>query len=184
MGPKISGRHDWAIDIGEVSRVLFLEKRRNCIRICAPGSLAQVLECTEAKDLFLTVGAPILPPNWFCRSSGLSPVQFFSHIEDVIAKELICGAVKLDRSSLGNHVDHRTAWARTGPAPVAARLIANVSPLSRVWAFTNLFIGGNGVIPTATACNPTLTTVEFAVQSAEHLVSLLAARLSISHEAR
>ncbi len=62
---------------------------------------------------------------------------------------------------------HLQGTTRLGPADDGTSV---ADPNGRVWGFHNLFVGGNGVIPTMNACNPTLTNVALAIGTARAIL--------------
>ncbi|KAJ7587789.1 putative pyranose oxidase [Mycena floridula] len=68
---------------------------------------------------------------------------------------------------------HLGGSVRLGQGADIETTVANFN--SQVWGFKNLYVAGNGVIPTAYAANPTLTSMCLAIRSAyqihEHLES-------------
>ena len=66
---------------------------------------------------------------------------------------------------------HYQGTTRMGPTDDGTSVC---DPTGRVWGTENLYVGGNNVLPTATACNPTLTAVAIGVLTARTLAASLA----------
>ncbi|SIT67334.1 pyranose oxidase [Microbacterium sp. RU33B] len=66
---------------------------------------------------------------------------------------------------------HYQGTTRMGPVDDGTSVCSRES---EVWGTPGLFVAGNGVIPTATACNPTLTSVALAVSGARAIAAGLA----------
>jgi choline dehydrogenase-like flavoprotein len=68
---------------------------------------------------------------------------------------------------------HYMGTTRMGPADDGTSVC---DTNSRVWGTSNLYVGGNGVIPPATVCNPTATSVALAVKGARRIAVTLSGR--------
>jgi choline dehydrogenase-like flavoprotein len=75
---------------------------------------------------------------------------------------------------------HYQGTFRAGPVDDGTSV---VDPWSRVWGIADLYLGGNGTIPTATTVNPTLFSAALAVRGARALLTHLSARASDRAEA-
>ncbi|WP_314225289.1 GMC oxidoreductase [Streptomyces zaehneri] len=88
------------------------------------------------------------------------------------------GALGADRPTVmvqpGGTSLHYLGSTRMGPADDGTSVCDSHS---RVWGYDNLYLGGNNVIPTPVACNPTLTSMLLACRGAEQAASLTASSL-------
>ncbi|MFI6816022.1 GMC oxidoreductase [Nonomuraea sp. NPDC050328] len=90
---------------------------------------------------------------------------------------------KAEVGALADHLGTRTRDPQLMPAGSSLHYQGTVrmgqhddgtsvcDPQGRVWGTENVYVCGNGVIPTATACNPTLTGAALAVLTAEAIVA-------------
>ncbi|MEV6488793.1 GMC oxidoreductase, partial [Actinoplanes sp. NPDC051633] len=76
---------------------------------------------------------------------------------------------------------HYLGTTRMGPADDGTSVC---DPTGRVWGTENLYVGGNNLIPTATACNPTLTAVALGVLTARAVRERVAALVDTPNSAR
>jgi pyranose oxidase len=92
-------------------------------------------------------------------------------LEDLRAVGALLGAFLPTRPpqilSAGSSM-HLMGTTRTGEADDGESV---VDPTGRVWGFENLYLGGTGIVPCATATNPTLAVCAFAARTADRILA-------------
>jgi pyranose oxidase len=108
--------------------------------------------------------------------SGLPAMSIHYELTDAEQAEIAAATARLRRAgaALGDFVAeprllpngsslHYQGTMRSGEVDDGTSV---ADPYSRVWGYDGLYVAGNGLIPTATTMNPTLTSVAIAVRGA------------------
>ncbi|KAA9160690.1 hypothetical protein FPZ12_016205 [Amycolatopsis acidicola] len=118
-------------------------------------------------------GMPRIRWRYELTEADLAGIEGAKHLQGRVARALGGFAAGREPSLMPNGSSlHYQGTYRMGARDDGASVCDRHA---RVWGLENLFLGGNGLIPTATAGNPTLTSVAHAVRTARAAVDRLAA---------
>ena len=114
-------------------------------------------------------GLPTILPHLAPTSADLERLEeakaVVARVAAAIGKPL--PGFKFIRPPYGSSL-HYQGTVRMGES-ADGRSVCNAE--SRIWGFDNLYVAGNGVIPTVTATNPTLTSVALAILSGRSIAA-------------
>jgi choline dehydrogenase-like flavoprotein len=143
---------------------------RLAITACYAAKDLQFLDAVEFSDSEVDFyGMPRMRIRYSHTDADRAVIDQMRAVSEAVAERLGT-AVEPPELAAGGSSLHYQGTVRMGATDDGTSVC---SPELEVWGVKNLYLGGNGVIPTATASNPTLTTVALAWRAASRLAERL-----------
>ena len=129
-----------------------------------PTTISAENRVTFSADERDATGLPRMSVAFDYSAHDLELIDQASASQAVVAARLSDGGVEAVSTVLppGSSL-HYTGTVRMGPSDDGSSVCDSDG---RVWGYENLYVAGNGVIPTALVCNSTLTALTLAVRTA------------------
>jgi choline dehydrogenase-like flavoprotein len=148
-----------------------LSTSRLAVTACYAAKDIQYSDAVEFSGTELDFyGMPKMHIRYSRTDADLAVIEQMRQVSVAVANRLGTTAEGPELAAGGSSL-HYQGTTRMGPVDDGTSVC---SPDLEVWGVKNLYVGGNGVIPTATASNPTLTTVALAWRAASRLADRLA----------
>jgi choline dehydrogenase-like flavoprotein len=136
-----------------------------------PTTISAENRVTFSADERDATGLPRMSVAFDYSVHDLELIDQASASQAVVAARLSGGGVEAVSTVLppGSSL-HYTGTVRMGPSDDGSSVCDSDG---RVWGYENLYVAGNGVIPTALVCNSTLTALTLAVRTARAVAGSL-----------
>ncbi|MDH6181664.1 hypothetical protein M2152_001846 [Microbacteriaceae bacterium SG_E_30_P1] len=162
---------------GQVTGVVYVDDDDTALAYSTGISLYSPVESRESNRLVFSeteldaTGMPLIDVEFEYSESDRARIDDALDLAEKIARRLGDFDPHTERALLppGSSL-HQTGTVRSGPVDDSTSVC---DPDGRVWNFRNLFLAGNGVVPTPVVCNATLTGVITAVRASRAIVDTL-----------